>query len=231
MEEEKKSDSGAGTSEKIEPVGPDYPGRKTLIGGQWYRQEDHDEAMKQVKAAEEAEQARRDRDNWVNRTEGQMCLELYELFHRYRDYIRDHHFGLARDNLKYKEHRLFAKALLSAEREIKERAETDRKNLEKAQLAERCEHVHANGARCGSPKMNGGLLCYKHQRMEEARAIKLDLGTMEDPEAIHLGIMKLQRAVIDGTLDGKQVTQLTNLMQIAAWNARTNASRKKENEA
>jgi hypothetical protein len=37
--------------------------------------------------------------------------------------------------------------------------------------------------------------------------------------------------VIDGTLDGKQVTQLTNLMQIAAWNARTNASRKKENEA
>ncbi|HKW76364.1 MAG TPA: hypothetical protein VJN64_12625 [Terriglobales bacterium] len=51
---------------------------------------------------------------------------------------------------------------------------------------------------------------------------------MEDPEAIHLGIMKLQRAVIEGTLEGKQVTQLTNLMQIAAWNARTKASRKEE---
>ena len=114
------------------------------------------------------------------------------------------------------------------ERLARERAETDRKNLEKAQLAERCEHIHASGARCGSPKMNGGLFCYKHQRMEEARAMKLDLGTMEDPEAIHLGIMKLQRAVIEGTLEGKQVTQLTNLMQIAAWNARAKASRKEE---
>ncbi|HKW76365.1 MAG TPA: hypothetical protein VJN64_12630 [Terriglobales bacterium] len=77
--------------------------------------------------------------------------------------------------MRFKEHRLFAKTLKWGERLARERAETDRKNLEKAQFAERCEHIHASGARCGSPKMNGGLFCYKHQRMEEARAMKLDL--------------------------------------------------------
>jgi hypothetical protein len=228
MEEEQKNDSNSGTKQQIEPVGMDYPGGKTLIRGKWYRQEDHDEVMRQLKAAEAAKREREEHEYWQQTAEGRLCLDLYKAFHKYRDYIREHHFGWGRDNLKFKEHRLFAKALLWADHNIKEREESYRQNTEKAQLAERCEHLHANGTRCGSPKMNGGLLCYKHQRMEEARAMKLDLGTMEDPEAIHLGIMKLQRAVIDGTLDGKQVTQLTNLMQIAAWNAKTKASRKEE---
>jgi hypothetical protein len=228
MAEEQKNDSSSGTKQRIEPVGMDYPGRKTLIRGEWYRQEEQEEVMRQLKAADAAEKEREERAYWQHTAEGRLCLDLYKLFHKYRDYLRDHRSGQGQDSLKFKEHRLFAKALLWAEHDIKERAETDRQNLEKAQFAERCEHIHASGARCGSPKMNGGLLCYKHQRMEEARTLKLDLGTMEDPEAIHLGIMKLQRAVIDGTLDGKQVTQLTNLMQIAAWNARTKASRKEE---
>lgn len=223
MEEEQLSGSSSESRPRIEPVAPDYPGKKTLIRGQWYRQEDQEAAMRQVKEEEQAEWAREERQEWEDSPEGEMCMELYEKFHAYRKFIRG--VGLP-EYMKFKEHRLFVRALKWGERLAKDRAETDRQNLERAQLAERCEHIHASGARCGSPKMNGGLLCYKHQRMEEARALKLDLGTMEDPEGIHLGIMKLQRAVIDGTLDGKQVTQLTNLMQIAAWNARTKPSRK-----
>jgi hypothetical protein len=57
-----------------------------------------------------------------------------------------------------------------------------------------------------------------HERMEEARAIKLDLGLMEDAESIQLAIMKLQRAVIDGTIDEKQSGRLAYLIQLAAWN-------------
>jgi hypothetical protein len=61
----------------------------------------------------------------------------------------------------------------------------------------------------------------------------LDLGALEDPDSVQLGIMKLQRAVIDGTLDRQQVTQLTTLLQIAAWNAprtRLGGKQKEEDE-
>src|SRR6266568_3068987 len=44
-----------------------------------------------------------------------------------------------------------------------------------------------------------------HQRMKEAEAVKLDLGPMEDPDSIQVAIKKLQKAVIDGTLDHKQI--------------------------
>lgn len=228
MEEEKNGESSLGDKPRIEPVAPDYPGKKTLIQRQWYREEDHDAAMRQLKEEQQTERERERREEWERSKSGQMCVELYEKFHAYRQYLHSYAPSQFKDSLKFKEHRLFFRTLKWAERAKSERDETDRQNLEKAHLAEKCEHIHASGARCGSPKMNSSLLCYKHQRMEEARAIKLDLGTMEDPEAIHLGIMKLQRAVIDGALDGKQVTQLTNLMQIAAWNARTKTSRKEE---
>ena len=59
-----------------------------------------------------------------------------------------------------------------------------------------------------------------HDRLEKAKAAKLDLGPMEDPDSIQVAIKKLQAAVIDGTLDHRQVAQLGYLIQLAAWNVR-----------
>jgi hypothetical protein len=53
--------------------------------------------------------------------------------------------------------------------------------------------------------------------MEEAKAVKLDLGPMEDPDSIQAGIRKLQAAIIDGKLDSKQIGLLYTI-QLAAWN-------------
>jgi hypothetical protein len=100
----------------------------------------------------------------------------------------------------------------------RDRAATDSAKLRQAREAARCEHLHADGRQCGSPRMRGEKLCYKHDRMEEARAVKLDLGLMEDAESIQLAIMKLQRAVIDGLIDDKQSGRLAYLIQLAAWN-------------
>jgi hypothetical protein len=66
--------------------------------------------------------------------------------------------------------------------------------------------------------MKGKELCRMHERMEEAKALKLDLGPMEDPDSIQIAIKKLQAAVIDGVLDHKQVAALSYLIQLAAWN-------------
>ena len=57
-----------------------------------------------------------------------------------------------------------------------------------------------------------------HDRMEEAKALRLDLGSMEDPDSIQIAIKKLQAAVIDGVLDNKQIAALSYLIQLAAWN-------------
>ena len=99
-----------------------------------------------------------------------------------------------------------------------EREEKDRRNLERAQLAARCQHAYLDGERCRAPRVKGKKLCRMHERIEEAKALKLDLGPMEDPDSIQVAIMKLQRAVIDGTLDSKQIGQLGYLIQLAAWN-------------
>jgi hypothetical protein len=57
-----------------------------------------------------------------------------------------------------------------------------------------------------------------HERLEEAKSEKLDLGPMEDPDSIQVAIKKLQRAIIEGKLDHRQVGQLAYTMQLAAWN-------------
>ena len=78
--------------------------------------------------------------------------------------------------------------------------------------------MHANGDQCGAPRVRGRKLCHMHERMEETKAEKLNLGPMEDPDSIQMGIQKLQAAIIDGKLDGKQVGQLAYTIQLAAWN-------------
>jgi hypothetical protein len=74
--------------------------------------------------------------------------------------------------------------------------------------------------------VRGKKLCYMHERMEEARTPKLDLGTMEDSDSIQVAIRKLQGAIIEGTLDNKQVGQLAYTIQLAAWNVTRTTDRR-----
>jgi hypothetical protein len=118
----------------------------------------------------------------------------------------------------FDEHKLFEHGLRAVDEHRHERAEKLRKNLEKAQAAARCQHEHVNGNQCRAPRVKDGKLCHMHQRLEEAKSEKLDLGPMEDPDSIQVGIKKLQGAIIEGTLDARQVGQLAYTIQLAAWN-------------
>lgn len=219
--DEKNGKGGGAPRRTVNPVPWNYPGETVRVGGNEYLPEDAEDAKREFKEMRK-EYELETRDKWEDTEQGKLCLQLYTAFKKYKKYLEEHSYANKRTDgapLNYKEHKKYALILDEINQLEKERTEKDLKNLEMAKLAERCEHVHATGERCGSPKMKESTLCYMHARMEETRATKLDLGALEDPDSVQLGIMKLQRAVIDGTLDRQQVTQLTTLLQIAAWNA------------
>jgi len=202
-----------------EPVSWDYKGPKFHYGQDW-RLEDRDAVMQMYKERSE-EHERENREHWLNSPQGKLCMEFYEKFQEYKKYLEANPWAWKTKwgpRVEFTEHKLFELGLREIQRQKDEREERDRRNLQRAQLAARCEHVHEDGQRCGCPRVKGTRLCYMHQRIEEAKALKLDLGPLEDPDSIQVGIKKLQKAVIDETLSDKQVRQLTNLIQIATWN-------------
>jgi hypothetical protein len=175
-------------------------------------------------AATEADEARkkRFRQDWEESGGGQLCLAFYDAFKKYKYYVETHGGEMLRPSgpisNTYDEHTVFQECLRTVESYKREREETLRRNLEKAQSAARCEHEFLTGERCRAPKVTGKRLCRMHESMEEAKALKLDLGPMEDPDSIQAGIRKLQAAIIDGKLDSKQIGHLLYTIQLAAWN-------------
>jgi hypothetical protein len=205
------------------------------VCGFWYAEEEVEDVKRQIEE-DRAEFNRKGREEWLKRPQGKLCLEFYEKFLEYKKYLDEHPNAWRRPDgpaVDFPEHKLFEQGLRMMSDYKRERAERDRKNLEKAHLAARCKHRHTDGERCGSPRIKGTDLCYMHTRLEEAKAVKLDLGPMEDPDSIQVAIKKLQAAVIDGTLDHKQVSQLAYLIQLAAWNVTrtTTAAREMEEVA
>lgn len=184
-----------------------YPTREKAVEAYWRRRELRLAGL------------RRERESWEQSPAGKLCLDLYRKFQEYKAYLeQDSLAALIARGSDYPEDKLFHAVLRLAEQSERERREKDLQNLTRARNAARCAHLHADGRRCGSPRMKGKKLCYTHERMEEARAVTLDLGLMEDPESIQLAIMKLQRAVIEGTVSEKQTGRLAYLIQLAAWN-------------
>jgi hypothetical protein len=164
---------------------------------------------------------RKVKEKWSQTPHGRLCIELYEKFVEYAVYLEQHPDARGRPDgreIDFKEHRLFENALFLVDDHIVKREERDRKNLEKARQAARCEHEFTSGERCRAPRLRGKTLCRMHERMKEAEAVKLDLGPLEDPDSIQVAIKKLQKTVIDGTLDHKQIGYLAYLIQLAAWN-------------
>ncbi len=162
------------------------------------------------------------RQDWEESGGGQLCVAFYVAFKKYKYYVETHSGEMERPSgpikNKYEEHRVFEECLSTLESYKRKREETLRKNLEKAQSAARCEHEFLNGERCRAPRVKGKKLCRMHEGLEEAKAVKLDLGSMEDADSIQVGIRKLQAAIIDGKLDSKQIGHLAYTIQLAAWN-------------
>jgi len=175
-------------------------------------------------AATEADEARKKkfRQDWEESGGGQLCLAFYDAFKKYKYYVETHGGEMLRPSgpisNTYDEHTVFKECLSTLESYKREREETLRRNLEKAQSAARCEHEFLSGEQCRAPRVTGKQLCRMHESMEEAKALKLDLGPMEDPASIQAGIRKLQAAIIDGKLDSKQIGHLLYTIQLAAWN-------------
>jgi hypothetical protein len=89
--------------------------------------------------------------------------------------------------------------------------------LELADAAPRCRWVRTDGTSCGSPQMKKHIYCFAHRQME-ARALALSLPALEDANAIMVGIMRIQKALIDDTISVKKAGLLLYSMQLALQN-------------
>ena len=90
--------------------------------------------------------------------------------------------------------------------------------LELADEAPRCRWVRQDGTPCGSPQMKKHIYCFAHRQMMEARALALSLPAPEDANAIQIGIMRIQKALIEGTISTKTAGLLLYSMQLALQN-------------
>jgi|ERR1051326_2911826 hypothetical protein len=209
---------------EIKPRNPQDPTATTLYKGQFYTSEEAEELRRREIAAFETKD---DRERWEKSEAGQLCLAFYEAFQAYRRYMEEHRGAIYTPygwRVDYDEHKLFEAGLKVMEQDRREREETARKNLEKAQRAARCQHMHLNGEQCGAPRVRGKKLCHMHERMEQSKAESENLATMinawsmEDPDTIQAAIQGLQRAIMGGKLTTAQVGQLAYTIQLAAWN-------------
>lgn len=211
--------------QEIKPRHPQDPTATAQYKGQFYTRA---EAAELRRRESEAHYWKETREGWEETEAGQLCIAFYQAFHAYKNYMEEHPHAIFTPQGpradRYDEHKLFEAGLKVLEQDRREREETARKNLEKAQRAARCQHTHLTGEQCGAPRVRGKKLCYMHERMEEAKAESENIGamidgwSMEDPDSIQAAIQRLQRAIIGGKLTATQVGQLAYTIQLAAWN-------------
>ena len=90
--------------------------------------------------------------------------------------------------------------------------------LSLADAAPRCRWVRQDGTTCGSPQMKRHIYCFAHKQLAEAQALALMLPALEDANAIQIGIMRIQKALIEGTISTKTAGLLLYSMQLALQN-------------
>ena len=93
-----------------------------------------------------------------------------------------------------------------------------KQRLKLAEMAPRCQWVRQDGTSCGSPQMKQHIYCFAHIQMAEARALMLRLPPPEDANAIQVGLMRIQKAVIEDTISMKKAGLLLYSMQLALTN-------------
>src|ERR1051326_4648567 len=90
--------------------------------------------------------------------------------------------------------------------------------LQLADAAPRCRWVKQDGTGCGSPQMKKHIYCFAHKQMLEAQALMLRLPAAEDANAIQIGLMRIQKSLIEGTISTKIAGLLLYSMQLALTN-------------
>ncbi len=93
-----------------------------------------------------------------------------------------------------------------------------KQRLELANASPRCRWVRQDGTTCGSPQLRHHIYCFAHKQMMEARALALRLPAPEDANAIQVGLMRIQKALIEDTISTKKAGLLLYSMQLALTN-------------
>jgi hypothetical protein len=106
-----------------------------------------------------------------------------------------------------------------------------KQRLKMADMAPRCQWVRQDGTSCRSPQMKQHIYCFAHIQMAEARALMLRLPPPEDANAIQVGLMRIQKAMLEGTISTKMAGLLLYSMQLALTNVgRTTFGQAKDEE-
>jgi hypothetical protein len=87
-----------------------------------------------------------------------------------------------------------------------------------ADMAPRCQWVKQDGTACRSPQMKQHIYCFAHKQMAAARELMLMIPVVEDANAIQVGLMRIQKAVIEDTISMKKAGLLLYSMQLAMTN-------------
>jgi hypothetical protein len=93
-----------------------------------------------------------------------------------------------------------------------------KQRLKLADMAPRCRWVRQDGTTCRSPQMKQHIYCFAHRQMAEARTLLLLLPPPEDANAIQVGLMRIQKAMIEDTISTKKAGLLLYSMQLALTN-------------
>jgi len=95
--------------------------------------------------------------------------------------------------------------------------------ITKAEEAPRCQFVKLNGARCGSPAMNGDTMCYFHgdarakrQAAEEANSLGMPI--LEDKLSVQLAIMRVCHQLVEKSMDEKTGRVIISALRLAQRN-------------
>src|SRR5262249_46297756 len=68
------------------------------------------------------------------------------------------------------------------------------------------------------PQMKRHIYCFAHRQMAEAQTLALRLPALEDANAIQVGLMRIQKSLIEGTISTKTAGLLLYSMQLALQN-------------
>ncbi|HEY1937322.1 MAG TPA: hypothetical protein VGJ33_05275 [Candidatus Angelobacter sp.] len=93
-----------------------------------------------------------------------------------------------------------------------------KQRLKLADMSPRCQWVRQDGTSCRSPQMKRHIYCFAHMQMAEARELMLRLPPPEDANAIQVGIMRIQKSLIEDTISTKKAGLLLYSMQLALTN-------------
>lgn len=91
--------------------------------------------------------------------------------------------------------------------------------LERAKHAPRCQHIKADGVRCGSPSLRHKNFCHFHHRLRIPKPNPIwHLPALEDANGVQCAIMQVTNALLRKQIDRLTANSLLYALQTAASN-------------